>query len=242
MLFKLLIHQVKIVKVSLNWFTGLIRVSRIIQTFQLSRLLTAIETKWRDITPFINIFKSVLMLCFVWVWTSCAWYYWERNNKEIFCLDSVSASTECATWIERNGLINDEQEFTVGFTKQLIYALLFTMNIATTTGYFEGIVYNDYERLFFILIIYIGDALFAIAFALISSSSTLFSAQYDRHMEDIKDINYLESKGAISYKIKTKIDKYINYIIKDNKPKSTSAHELEEILPTLLVQATSLNF
>ncbi len=43
------------------------------------------------------------------------------------------------------------------------------MSIASTTGYTELIVYNDFERIFFIFVVYIGNALFAIGFGMMAS-------------------------------------------------------------------------
>jgi hypothetical protein len=48
------------------------------------------------------------------------------------------------------------------------------MSIASTTGYSELIVYNDYERMFWIFVVYVGNALFAIGFGMMANSTSLF--------------------------------------------------------------------
>ena len=42
------------------------------------------------------------------------------------------------------------------------------MNITSTTGYSEMRIYNNLERVFFILMIFVGDILFAIAFGMMT--------------------------------------------------------------------------
>jgi hypothetical protein len=48
--------------------------------------------------------------------------------------------------------------------------MLFTMSIASTAGYPEAMVRNDYERIIFILVAYIGNGLFALAFGLVAAN------------------------------------------------------------------------
>ena len=60
------------------------------------------------------------------------------------------------------------------------------MNIATTTGYSEQIVYNDFERIFFIVYVYIGDALFAMAFGMISRNVELFPESFQDLFENMR--------------------------------------------------------
>lgn len=60
------------------------------------------------------------------------------------------------------------------------------MNIATTTGYPEQLIYNHYERIVFIGLIFIGDGLFAIAFGMMSANSRTLPEKYDFVFETVK--------------------------------------------------------
>ena len=86
------------------------------------------------------------------------------------------------TWYSKKDLGHES------FFTQYLNSLIFTMNIATTTGYSEQIVYNNAERLLFIIYIYIGDALFAIAFGMISNNVELFPEDYQSIFENIRYI------------------------------------------------------
>ena len=60
------------------------------------------------------------------------------------------------------------------------------MNLATTTGYSEGIVYNENERIVFLFLIYLGNALFAVAFGLMAASSKSIPEKYDKVYQMIR--------------------------------------------------------
>jgi len=83
----------------------------------------------------------------------------------------------------------------------LLNALLFVINIATTTGYQEQMVYNNYERLFFIFFIYIGDALFAFGFGLMSSATDIFSEKFEKGFEFLRRIQQMKNRKMISHTI-----------------------------------------
>lgn len=69
--------------------------------------------------------------------------------------------------------------------KQYFYCLHWTMNIATTCGYSEQIIYNDYERIVFILMSYIGGGLFALAFGMMAANTRVLPERYERVYETV---------------------------------------------------------
>jgi hypothetical protein len=54
------------------------------------------------------------------------------------------------------------------------------MNIATTTGFPEQIIYNTYERIVFMIIIYIGNGLFLLGFGMMAASSKTLPEKYEK--------------------------------------------------------------
>ena len=57
----------------------------------------------------------------------------------------------------------------------------FVMNIVATVGYGDMFPMTDYERLFIVFMINLGDALFALAFGLVSAVTLHMS-----HSDDVK--------------------------------------------------------
>jgi hypothetical protein len=60
------------------------------------------------------------------------------------------------------------------------------MNIATTTGFPEQIIYNPYERIVFILVIYIGDGLFALAFGMMAANLNTLPPKFEGVFDTVK--------------------------------------------------------
>lgn len=56
-----------------------------------------------------------------------------------------------------------------GLVEKIVNCLFFIMSIATTCGYPSMKSNNDYERIFFIISIYFGDAFIAYGFGLLAS-------------------------------------------------------------------------
>jgi hypothetical protein len=94
----------------------------------------------------------MLFLTVLWHWTSCLWYFvnlLEYNSYEL-------------TWIKKFDLLNKT------ISQQYLYSIYYVIKIVTGVGQSDMIAYNNFERICFVVIINIGDALFAIAFGLIA--------------------------------------------------------------------------
>ena len=67
-----------------------------------------------------------------------------------------------------------------------VFGLLFFMNLATTTGYPELIVYNNSERAIAIFFIWIGDALFALTFGMLAINIKTLPEKYQNVFDRIR--------------------------------------------------------
>ena len=111
------------------------------------------------------------------------------------------------------------------------------MNIATTTGYPELIIYNNYERIILILCIYFGDALFASLLGWYSAHTDMLD-RYNGMFDKIRKIDSIVQKETPK-NIRFKVESYFKYVV-DTKTNSQSCFEfLSGLLPESMVR---LNF
>ena len=73
-----------------------------------------------------------------------------------------------------------------GLFVKYLNSLMFTMSIASTPGFSEQMIYNDLERVFFIVYIFIGDALFAIAFGMMVTNTEIFPDKFDELFSNMR--------------------------------------------------------
>jgi hypothetical protein len=114
------------------------------------------------------------------------------------------------------------------------------MNIATTTGYPEMIIYNDYERLLFIIFIYIGDALFALAFGLFAANSTTLPEKYDYVFERLRKMDSITTGVKIKPQLRSKLEKYFAYIVETRNYNNSCLEILDGLLPPSTVMKENI--
>jgi hypothetical protein len=110
------------------------------------------------------------------------------------------------------------------------------MNIATTTGYKEMIIYNNYERILFILFIYFGDALFALVFGLFRANSRLLPEKYDTVFERIRKIEGLLEHPNIKFQTRQKIENYFAYSVNSASHSETAIEALTGLMPSSTIK------
>ncbi len=96
--------------------------------------------------------KSFLIFYFVWHFTGCLWFFVNMMEHDIFPL----------TWYKY---------FNIGdrsLQERYLLSQYYVIKIVTGVGQSDMIAYNDLERICFIIIINLGDAVFAITFGLIA--------------------------------------------------------------------------
>ena len=112
------------------------------------------------------------------------------------------------------------------------------LNIATTTGFPQQIVYNDLERVCFIGVVYIGDAIFSIAFGMMASNSDVVFDKFPQNTENrIKIESLLDpGPGNNNYEpVKKKLKKYFDYLIELKSHNLSYLDTLRPLIPHQLV-------
>lgn len=113
--------------------------------------------------------------------------------------------------------------------------MFFILNIATTTGFPQQIVYNDLERVCLIVVVYIGDAIFSIAFGMLASNSDIIFDKIPQSTENrIKIESLMKPKNNFD-PIKKKLKRYFNYIIELKSQDLNYLKILRSLLPYKIV-------
>ena len=115
-------------------------------------------------------------------------------------------------------------------------SLEFILSIATTTGYPELIIYNDYERMVMIILVYLGDALFALILGWFSTNSTALPEKYNYVLKRIRKMDYILEEKRIPHKIRKKIENYFAYIVETRNSNKSCLEALQNLLPTTTVR------
>lgn len=119
--------------------------------------------------------------------------------------------------------------------RRYLVCLTFFLNIATTTGFPEFMIYNNYERWIFIICVYLGDALFALVMGWVASNSSTLPRKFNDIFNPLRQVESVLEDGGISKKIKKKVEGYFRYMV-ESKSKNVSCLELlNEILPETMV-------
>jgi hypothetical protein len=118
------------------------------------RTFEKFEVYLKRLSIFMYIVKAILILFLLWHWTSCFWVFINRKIEHDLHLHS---------WIEEFELEHHGPGHTY------LESFNYIIKVVTGGGEPDMITYNDLERVCIILIINIGDSLFAFAFGLIAS-------------------------------------------------------------------------
>ena len=108
--------------------------------------------KW-SLDSFVTVLKILTFFILLWHTSSCLWFYINLI---------VGKDPKNQTWFL------DNQLETKTFSEKYIFAIYYTMMIVTA-GYGDLLPTNDIERIWTMILILLGDALFAFAFGMMAS-------------------------------------------------------------------------
>jgi len=214
------------------WLVGILRMNRVFLIKKLPYEFALFGTKWLKLTSHLKVIKPAFYLAFVWHFTSCLWNWFllfDIENQYEQNWYNVLALNEAAVW------------------QRYILCLSFTMNIATTTGYPELIIYNNYERAVWILYVYFGDALFGLTFAWFAVNASTLPDKFNFVFDRIRQMDYVLQKNQIPPKLRNKLEDHFAYIVETRDQNKSCLDALSGLLPisTLkdmeFVQARCLN-
>ena len=110
------------------------------------------------------------------------------------------------------------------------------MNITTTTGYQEMIIYNDYERILYIIFIFIGNAMLALGFGLFRSNSRLVAERYDVVFERIRKLESVLDNPDIRLPTRKKVQNFFAFSVNMEFQNENAIEALAGRMPTTTLQ------
>ena len=120
--------------------------------------------------------------------------------------------------------------------RRYLVCLTFFLSIATTTGFPEFMIYNNYERCIFIICIYLGDALFALVMGWVASNSSTLPRKFNDVFDPLMQVESVLEDGGISHKIKKKVEIYFRYMVESKSKNVSCLQLLNGILPETMVR------
>lgn len=201
---------------------SLLRITRIVSAWKILHIFGTLEVYLKQSHVLIHILKAVLFLYLLWHWTACLWFflnlYLEKGEKN--------------TWMNYNELQEE------GLGKRFLLSFYCVMNVVSSVGYGDMFPVNDLERLFFIFLINLADALFAAAFGLIAaitmqSSSSNINVHYIR----LNKVREILAQHDVDGSLKDRVEQYFAYAWHISKRSDmVSYSKLKQMLPYRLAQ------
>ncbi len=123
-------------------------------------------------------------------------------------------------------------------------SLYFVMNIATTTGFPEMIVYNDFEKLLEILFVYLGVAMFAFAFGLFAANTAKLPEKFVDVFDRLRKMQSILETGQVKHQLRNKIENYFAYIVDTRGENEVCLDALKGLLSSnsVILKGLHLNF
>jgi len=197
---------------------SLLMLNRLLLLRRLPHIQNVITSEYPDFMKFLTVFNPLALLFFIWHMSSTMWMWFNlviEGDREI-------------TWLKFLEL----GQFNI--VTQYAYCLHFTMNIATTTGFSEQIVYNNGERLVYILLTYVGNALFALAFGLMAANTSTLPEKFVSVYDTITRLERMFGKDGVPKKIKQRVENYYTHVVNSNSANTSEFRDYKGLIPDVL--------
>ena len=199
---------------------GVLKLNRVLLLPKIPPQLEMFSAKYPEFALHFNMLKPLFYLIF--------------GSHLIACLVSFAFMVEPVENYYWNFTENLDLDTTTDGRRYLV-CLTFFLSIATTTGFPEFLIYNNYERCIFIICIYLGDALFALVMGWVSSSASTLPRKFDEVFDPLRQVESVLEDGGISKKIKKKVEEYFRYIVESKSKNASCLELLNEVLPETMV-------
>jgi len=133
----------------------LLRLTRFASLSQAFRIFSSLQVYMKSWDVLGTILQAFGMVYCLSHWIACFWYF----------VTTVIEADEKKTWATDNSIPSKTM------SEQYLLCFYTVINVVTSVGYGDMYPVTDVERIFFIVVINIGDVLFALAFGVIGSIS-----------------------------------------------------------------------
>jgi voltage-gated potassium channel len=159
----------------------LLRMVRLVSVFRLPSLIHKFELYFKEFSDVIGALKAIFFMSVLMHWFSCLWFF------------SVEAQEETNSWKVKENLDNNAQS-----SHKWVKSIYFVMNVTTGTGFSDSWPVTIVEICLTMLLILVGNILFAIAFGLLSSISQSIKPKTDSLLEKFSSVFSLLQKFGLS--------------------------------------------
>lgn len=172
------------------WIIPIIRLIRVFTVWKIMHIFGRFELYFKKYNILMQVIKAMLFLSLTCHFAGCLWFWFNFYGQP----------DKDTTWMEFNGLDHTQ------LYRKVLLSYYTIINIVATVGYGDMFPMTDAERLFFVFLINMGDAVFAVAFGLIAGISMQASKnrstdEFFKKMHSIKEL-LRQSGGEVSQKVK----------------------------------------
>eukprot|EP00347_Sterkiella_histriomuscorum_P000063 403377328 len=200
-------------------FVRIFRLIRILAIHKLLKVLEKFEVHFKTFNIIVYIVKTILILYLLWHWTACFWLFINKRIEPSFYKE---------TWYTTFKL-DDKQVI-----EQYLLSFYYVIKVVTGVGQSDMITYNDLERVCFMIMINIGDTLFAFAFGLIASIQMQISQnnEFENFLEKMKQIDEFSESINLNQSQCEKVGRFFSYsYFVKSKSNLIEAKEIKQYLP-----------
>lgn len=158
-----------------------LRMIRLVSITRLPSLIHKFELFFKEDSHLIEALKSLFFLSLLMHWFSCLWFF------------SVRAQDEVPSWQEDEDLAGQAES-----SHKWVKSMYYVMNVVTGTGFSDSWPITSLEICLTMLLILVGNILFAIAFGLLSSLSLTIKSKTDSLLEKFTSVFGLLQKFGLS--------------------------------------------
>lgn len=182
------------------FIVALWRLPRLLRLPQFYRVFNKWEININIDPTLIRMCKLLIFIALITHWVACAWFFigsLESNFKESWLIKESLESASIRT--------------------QYITCLYWAITTLTTVGYGDIAPITEIERIFTLMVMFLGISMYAYTIGNVSSLISNLDADQARYRQKLDQIQIYMRENKIPHKLQQKIGEYYQYIWIENR-------------------------
>ena len=182
------------------FIVALWRLPRLLRLPQFYRIFNKWEININIDPTLIRMCKLLIFIALITHWVACAWFFigsLESNFKESWLIKESLESASIRT--------------------QYITCLYWAITTLTTVGYGDIAPSTEIERIFTLMVMFLGISMYAYTIGNVSSLISNLDADKARYRQKLDQIQIYMRENKIPHKLQQKIGEYYQYIWIENR-------------------------